>query len=98
MTVKVTRVNVKTAKVRRLLAQPGVVADIRARGERVKAAAESAGIRVEGIPGRIDLPVTLKVNRKRRRARARVILDHPSGQAVEAKHGLLAGAIDAARD
>lgn len=97
MTVVVKRVNVKTAKIRKLLVEPGVVADIAARGGRVKVAAEAAGVRVEGKPGRVDLPVTLQVNKKRRRARARVILDHPAGIAVEAKHGVLANAIDAAR-
>lgn len=97
MTVKLKRLTVKTTKVRKLLVQPGMVADIAARGARVEAAAEASGIRVEGVPGRIDLPIELDVNTKGRRARARVTIAHPSGIAVEAKHGLLAGAIDAAR-
>lgn len=59
---------------------------------------EAAGIRVEGVPGRIPLPVTVTVTSGSGRSRARVIIDHPSGLAVEAKHGILMAAIDAAKD
>jgi hypothetical protein len=42
--------------------------------------------------------VTVDVRAGHGRARARVILAHPAGLAVEAKHGILTASIDAARD
>ena len=96
--MKLTRLNVKTTGIRRLLSSPGVEADLGERALRVADEVEAAGIRVEGAPGRIDLPVTVTVATGGKRARARVILDHPAGQAVEAKHGILAASIDAAGD
>jgi hypothetical protein len=95
MTVIVRRINIKTRGFKKLMKGEPMVLDMTARGVRVVAAVESAGIRVEGKPGRIDLPVALRVSKKGR-ARARVVLDHPAGKAVEAKHGILAASIDAA--
>lgn len=97
MTAKLTRLNVKTRGIERLLSLPGVEKDVGERALRVADEVEAAGQRVEGRPGRVDLPVTVTVTTSGR-ARARIILDHPSGQAVEAKHALLATAIDAAGD
>lgn len=94
---ELARLAVKTSGVKKLLSLPGVEADVGRRALRVADQVEAYGQRVEGKPGRIDLPVTVTVTTTGR-ARARVILDHPAGQAVEAKHGLLASAIDAAGD
>jgi hypothetical protein len=46
------------------------------------------GIRVVGIPGEIELPVKVTIQ-ETDRARASVALAHPSGKAVQAKHGAL---------
>lgn len=53
------------------------------------------GIRVEGIPGNIELPVKVSVY-ETDRARASVTLAHPSGIAVQAKNGALTKAASAA--
>jgi ribosomal protein L11 len=98
MTVKLTRLNVKTTGIRKLLSLPGVQEDLGARGLRVADAVEANGQKVEGRPGKIDLPVTVTIASDNKRARVKVIIDHPSGQAVEAKHGYLAAAIDAGGD
>lgn len=50
---------------------------------------------VEGIPGDVALPVKVRVY-ETDRARASVILAHPSGLAVQAKHGALTRAAAAA--
>lgn len=47
--------------------------------------------RVEGVPGDIELPVKVDVY-ETDRARASVLLAHPSGIAVQAKHGALSKA------
>lgn len=95
---ELTRLNIKTTGIRKLLSLPGVEADIGARALRVADAVEANGQKVEGRPGKVDLPVTVTLTKDGKRARARVILDHPAGQAVEAKHGYLAAAIDAGGD
>lgn len=71
---------------------------LHAKGEAVAEAARSRGIRVEGTPGETDLPVTVRTSGRGIRARTYVTLDHPAGLAVESKHRVLGGAIDAARD
>lgn len=53
------------------------------------------GIRVEGVPGDIELPVTV-TSYTTDRAGASVALAHPSGIAVQAKHGALSKAVSAA--
>lgn len=68
-----------------------------AKGHAVADAIVSAGIRVDGEPGDIALPVTVRTSGRGIRARTYVTLDHPAGLAVEAKHKLLATNIDAAR-
>ncbi len=95
---KLTRLNVKTRGIRELLSLPGVEKDLGERALEVADAVEANNQKVEGRPGQIDLPVTVTLVNDGKRARARVILDHPSGQAVEAKHAYLAAAIDAAGD
>jgi hypothetical protein len=79
-----------------LLRSGGVAADLRARGERMAQAARGRGIQVEGRPGKIALPVDVNVREGRSRVLVAVAINHPSGIAVEAKHRLLVGSIDAA--
>jgi len=95
---EMTRLSIKSTGIRKLLSLPGVEADLGARGLRMADTVEANGQKVEGRPGKVDLPVTVTVTNTGKRARARVIIDHPSGQAVEAKHGYLAAALDAAGD
>lgn len=68
--------------------------------EKVAANVEAQGIRVQGKPGDIALPVKvyddttddMRVNR----AVSRVVLTHAAGLAVQAKHGALTRAASAA--
>lgn len=62
--------------------------EIKALAEQVADNVRSQGIMVEGEPGDIALPVTV-TEQTTDRARASVALAHPSGQAVQAKHGAL---------
>lgn len=97
MTIKVTRVRLKRRGMRELLRSEGVQAMLGRKAAAVADQVEAAGIRVDGVPGRTALPVMVDVAAGAERARARVTLDHPSGLAVEAKHGILTSSIDAAR-
>lgn len=97
MTVKLTRVVVRRRRLEHILKSEPMQAQLANRATAAAEQVRGAGIRVEGVPGRVDLPVTVAVSVGPSRARARVILDHPSGIAVEAKHGVLAASIDAAR-
>jgi len=98
MTIKVERVRVNRRGMRDLLRSEDMQEMLGRKALAVADAVEAAGIRVEGVPGRVALPVTVSVLVSAERARARVILDHPAGIAVEAKHGILTSSIDAARD
>lgn len=98
MTIRVGRVRVKRRALRDLLRSDAMQEMVGRKALAVADAVEAAGIRVEGVPGRIPLPVTVTVVAGSERARARVILDHPAGIAVEAKHGILTASIDVARD
>lgn len=98
MSVRLRRLRINYKGLTTLLTSEAMQEHLGDRALKMADAVEAAGIRVEGEPGRIDLPVTVTVTGSGRRARARVILDHPAGQAVEAKHGLLAASVDAARD
>jgi hypothetical protein len=98
MSIRVTRVKLDRRGMRDLLRSEGVQDDLGRRTAAVAGQVSEAGIRVEGVPGRIPLPVTVDVRAGHGRARARVILAHPAGLAVEAKHGILTASIDAARD
>jgi hypothetical protein len=97
VTIKLSRVRVKRKKIRDLLQSDELDAVVLAKGQAVADLVVSKGIRVDGVPGRIRLPVVAKLA-STGRSRAHVILDHPSGRAVESKHKLLASNIDAARD
>lgn len=98
MTIKVTRVKLNRRVMRDLLRSEDVQEMLGRKARAVADQVVAAGIRVEGTPGRTPLPVTVSVGAGKERARAAVILDHPSGLAVEAKHAILASSIDAARD
>lgn len=74
-----------------------VLADLERRAERVAAAAAAVGVRVSGDPGADELPIKVTSRIGSKRAVARVIVAHPAGLAVEAKHRLLGRAMDAAR-
>jgi hypothetical protein len=63
----------------------------------VERAASSRGIKVQGTPGDVPLPVEVHVSSGTNRARAVVVVAHPAGLAVESKHRVLGGALDAAR-
>jgi hypothetical protein len=71
---------------------------LHAKGLAVADQIKSVGVRVDGEPGAIPLPVEVRTTGRGIRARTVVVLDHPSGLAVEAKHKLLATNIDAARN
>lgn len=98
MTIKVTRVKLNRRGMRELLRSEGVQAVLGRKAAAVADQVEAAGIRVDGTPGRVPVPVAVEVGAGEQRARARVILDHPAGAAVESKHGILTSSIDAARD
>lgn len=98
MVIKVRRVRLDRRGMRDLLRSDGVQEMLARKAAAVAGQVEAAGIRVEGVPGRITLPVAVDVGAGVGRARARVVLDHPSGLAAEAKHGILAASVDAARD
>lgn len=98
MSIRVTRVKLNRRGMRDLLRSGGVQAVLGRKAAAVAEQVEAAGIRVDGTPGQVPLPVTVDVGAGEQRARARVVLDHPAGLAVEAKHGVLTSSIDAARD
>lgn len=56
---------------------------------RVAEKAADFGIRVEGEPGDVELPVRVSMQEKEGEPYASVTIAHPSGLAVQAKHGLL---------
>jgi len=62
--------------------------------EKIADAVRSQGVRVEGVPGDIELPVTVS-EYATDRARATVWISHPSGAAVQAKNGVLTKAASA---
>lgn len=91
------RIELDRAGVGDLLRSEDVQQMLNTKAERVADAARGRGIRVEGDPGDTPLPVTVRRSPSGSRARAQVVIDHPSGLAVEAKHRLLVGSLDAAR-
>lgn len=70
---------------------------IQAAAEQVAANVDAQGITVgaTGGPGEIDLPVRVEMTTTDR-AKGRVLLAHPAGAAVQAKHGALTKAAVAA--
>lgn len=78
-----------------LLKSAEVRAMISERGSAIARAAEARGITVDN--DRVALPVTQVDGVGGTRAYTLVILDHPAGAAVEAKHRVLGGSLSAAR-
>ena len=92
------RIKLNRRGIGQVLRSADVQSVLQAKGEAVAAAVRAAGIRVDDEPGDIPLPVTVVTTGRGIRARTYVNLNHESGAAVEAKHGILASSIDAARD
>ena len=88
------RVRLNSAGMRALLKDPGVRADLVARGERVAAAAR-ASAPVESGAYRASIGVT--VDDHPSRVAVHVGASVPYGMEVEADHGTLSRALDAAR-
>lgn len=83
--------------VRQLLRSPEVQQMLDGKARAVAQAVESRGIKVDDAKGnRVAVPVDVR-SAGGQRARATVGLDHPAGLAVEAKHRVLVGSLDAAR-
>lgn len=97
MAIQSVRIEANPEGIADLLVLPGVRALLFEKGEQVAAAAKGRGIRVEGVPGKVALPITVASGRDTKRARTLVYADHMAGMAVEAKHRLLVGSLDAAR-
>lgn len=91
------RIELDRAGIRSLLTAAETQAMVEAKAEAVAQAAQGRGLTVEGDPGEVPLPVVTRSAGSASRARALVVIDHPSGLAVEAKHRLLVGSLDAAR-
>lgn len=70
----------------------GMVADAT---EAVAGNARGQGVQVEGEPGEVDVPIETQMVTTDR-AHGLVTIAHPSGEAVQAKHGLLTQAAAAA--
>ena len=90
------RIELARNGLREVLAGPEVRAMLEDKARAVAQAAEARGIKVEGSEK--ALPIKVESRAGGTRARASVIIDHPAGLAVEAKHRLLGGSLDAARN
>jgi len=83
--------------IKALLASSEVQAMLEGKAAAVVNAAKGRGILVGGDPGDTPLPVEAISEASGARAKAMVSINHPAGIAVEAKHRLLVGSLDAAR-
>lgn len=95
--VSSVRIELARDGLRAYLASPEVQAMLERKARAVAQAAESRAIKVEGTPG-TPVPIEVASRSGGSRARASVYIAHPSGLAVEAKHRLLGGSLDAARN
>lgn len=91
------RIQLNGPGIRALLASPEVRTMVERKATQVQEAAQRQAVMVAGTPGEEALPVSVVPLHSGTRARALVSIDHPSGLAVEAKHRLLVGSLDAAR-
>jgi hypothetical protein len=91
------RIELTRNGLREYLASSEVEAMLARKARAVAQAAEARGIKVEGEPG-IPVPIEVASRSGGSRARASVYIAHPAGLAVEAKHRLLGGSLDAARN
>lgn len=93
----VARIELNRDGIRDLLASGDVQRMLDDKAQAVADAAKRQGITVDGVPGSEALPIGVVQAGSSSRARALVVVDHPAALAVEAKHRLLVGALDAAR-
>lgn len=87
------KVRLNSAAMRALLSDPGVVADLKSRAERVLSSAESSAP-VES--GDYKASLHMEVVEHPTRTVVRVVADVPYAMNVEADHGTLSRALDAA--
>lgn len=87
------RVQLNSPGIRSLLSSPATQTMVETVAGEVAARAAGQGVMVEGDPGTVPVPITVTPAGTAGRARAWVVLDHPSGVAVEAKHRLLVGSL-----
>jgi hypothetical protein len=80
-----------------LLRSAAVQQMLTAKAEAIAAAARARGIRVDGTPGEVPLPIEVHSSPRAKRARAVVLAAHPAALHVEAKHRLLVGSLGAGR-
>lgn len=102
------RIELNGEGIRELLLSNEVAADLKRRGDAVKAAAEGryaelpVGARDKGQPDGVKeteiIPVTVTEPSRTNRAAVVISGDHPAAQAVESKHRVLGQSIDAARE
>lgn len=90
-----SKVKLNSRGIETILKSSAVKSEVEGLAEKVADNVRGQNIDVVGIPGDIDLPVRVSVY-ETDRARASVMLAHPSGLAVQAKHGLLTRAAAAA--
>jgi hypothetical protein len=95
------RIELNTEGIRELLLSERVSEELEVMGNRVSAAADARYAAIEvgardvaGVPGHITTKVI--VGRGERRARIRVVAEHPAARAVEARDRVLGQAMDAA--
>lgn len=91
------RIQMDRAGVGDLLKSDAVQQMLNRKAAAVAATARSRAPMVNGEPGKVKLPIESRPARTGSRARAIVEADHPAALAVEAKHRLLGGSLDAAR-
>lgn len=80
-----------------LLGSSEVQAMLTRKAGAVAEAARRRGVKVDGMPGEVPLPIEVVPAGNAKRARALVVADHPAGLAAESKHRVLVGSLDAAR-
>lgn len=82
--------------VKDLLSLPGVMVDLRRRGEKVAAAASADYTARPPHQGEVDVEVDASIEPASRRGRAAVIAHHPGALGIEADRRPLGSALDAA--
>lgn len=100
MTKSTVRIKVDHAGVGELLRSPRVRLLAERKAQRMAAAVRGAGITVHDLNppyGEIPLPVKV-VSAGIKRVRVYVVIDHPAGTAVEARHRVLLASRTAAHD
>lgn len=97
MAVSSVRIELDRAGVGALLKSDEVQQMLMRKAQAVASAARAHAPMVEGEPGKRKPPIEVRPAATPTRARAIVEVDHPSALAIESKHRLLVGALDAAR-